>query len=625
MFQPVWISWNNYSTKYGFYEEPEDTIETIFLGSSRAITAFIPTELYRDFGICSYNLSTESQPVMASYYLTKEAYQKHSGTLKTVVFECFSMFGEDKNLALYQKAIDITQFPTKLQAVMDYPVDDKEKLFYLFPLFEYHSRWSSLTKDDFRKAEYHANLPTRGYLFVAKDFLDSKAFDGIPIPPVVLDENAKSAEFNPEALEYFEKLVDFCEEKDIKLVLTSTTNNWSADKHHAISFLAEKHGLDYIDFNEPSIFESLTYNLALDMYEANHTNYYGASKMTSYMGMYLKKECKATDRRGDLRFSFMENELRMFQDKVTDVVKLKETASLCSYLDQVRSKNNYTAFLMVKDSGVSGLDEATKESLAAMGFTGLKDLEVQEPYVAVLKEGEVVYERPKAGKKRVEETITYTGRLNSDLSYTLESGGYSSGNVASCKINGKEYAPNKRGINIVVYDTTLGELPEGAVADTAVFDTHVSNEREAGYQADLLADTKADGAHYTELSHRLKNLSLYNYRCKQAQEGKERITAKSNGDFKAFLKACNKEENCLIFLTEKNGEDFYRAVISGGTIIQEEKEADPFGPDLFGVYGFEKWSGGDGMKVTVYDTMLNRVIDSAFFDIGDKGGDMDES
>lgn len=34
LFQPVWLDWNNYNTLYGFYEEPENTIETVFLGSS---------------------------------------------------------------------------------------------------------------------------------------------------------------------------------------------------------------------------------------------------------------------------------------------------------------------------------------------------------------------------------------------------------------------------------------------------------------------------------------------------------------------------------------------------------------------------------------------------------------
>lgn len=38
LFQPKWLDWNNYYTVTGFYEEPDNTIETVFLGSSVVAT-----------------------------------------------------------------------------------------------------------------------------------------------------------------------------------------------------------------------------------------------------------------------------------------------------------------------------------------------------------------------------------------------------------------------------------------------------------------------------------------------------------------------------------------------------------------------------------------------------------
>ncbi|MCD8220930.1 MAG: hypothetical protein LUD07_01830 [Clostridiales bacterium] len=65
---PIWLDWNNYSTFQGFYKESENTIETVFLGPSSIVSAIIPAELYEDYGICSYNLGSEMQPMLASYY-----------------------------------------------------------------------------------------------------------------------------------------------------------------------------------------------------------------------------------------------------------------------------------------------------------------------------------------------------------------------------------------------------------------------------------------------------------------------------------------------------------------------------------------------------------------------------
>ena len=163
LLQPVWLGWNNYSTIQGFYDEPKNTIETIFLGSSRTITAFNPMELYDKYGICAYNMGTESQPIMASYYQMLEAYRLHPQTLKTVVLECTHLISGNESLATYQKAIDAMHFPTKYKAVNDYPIYNIQKKYYYIPFFEYHSRWSSMTRADFEKNNYNANNWSRGY------------------------------------------------------------------------------------------------------------------------------------------------------------------------------------------------------------------------------------------------------------------------------------------------------------------------------------------------------------------------------------------------------------------------------------------------------------------------------
>ncbi len=45
LVQPIWTEWNHYNTTYGFYEEPENTIETVFLGSSQCIRGFAPPRI----------------------------------------------------------------------------------------------------------------------------------------------------------------------------------------------------------------------------------------------------------------------------------------------------------------------------------------------------------------------------------------------------------------------------------------------------------------------------------------------------------------------------------------------------------------------------------------------------
>ena len=59
-----------------YYKFPKNTFDVTFLGASFVMYGIYPMELYRDYGIASYNLSTGNQTMEASYYLAKESIEK---------------------------------------------------------------------------------------------------------------------------------------------------------------------------------------------------------------------------------------------------------------------------------------------------------------------------------------------------------------------------------------------------------------------------------------------------------------------------------------------------------------------------------------------------------------------
>jgi len=188
-FQPVWKDWNHYDTIHGFYEEPNNTIETIFLGASITANGIIPMELYKDYGICSYNLGTQEQPMLASYYWLLEAYRIHKEALKTVVLDV-SMLRRSPHMAFYRKSIDAMHFSKiKYNAVKDYTKDFNETISYLIPLFSYHNRWLSLNKTDFQKAGYRPESCVRGYNFVTARYFNSSTYDVLEVSTYIEDAN----------------------------------------------------------------------------------------------------------------------------------------------------------------------------------------------------------------------------------------------------------------------------------------------------------------------------------------------------------------------------------------------------------------------------------------------------
>ena len=512
--RPIWFDWNNYNTTHAFYEEPDNTIETVFLGASITINGITPMELYEKQGICAYNLGTEQQPMLASYYWMEEAYRLHAGTLKTIVLDV-SMLRRTPEAAFYRKALDAMRFSkVKYHAVKDFAGNFKDMLSYLVPVFSYHDRWKTLTDIDFKELTYEVPKYTRGYNFITTRLLSTvDGYQEIELPEYGLGSKEEQTTLNEESLLYFERMVAFCKEHNLKLLLMKTpvVTSWSVSDHNAVGELAKKYGLSFLDFNSATYREAIGFNGAIDSMDGNHMNYSGAHKLTQWLGKYLIQECNNTDVRGQEKYQFLDAELADYKRNCISV-ELEQQTGVRKYLSELLSRNDYTIFIMVKDDAASSLSKRQKEGFTSMGLNELAKLTLRDSYLAVIENGTIVTEQViKQEEDQSEngaEPLTYTGHLPDGTAYTLTSGGLYMGNISSCVIGGTEYSTDQRGLNIVVYDQKLQK-----VVDSTYFDTCASAVRESPNPEQALADAAAQGKSYTELSATAQQLYLYNQAC----------------------------------------------------------------------------------------------------------------
>ncbi len=626
--QPIWTSWNNYNTTHGFYEEPENTIETIFLGSSVTVNGIIPMELYEDYGICAYNLGTEQQPMLASYYWVEETYRLHSETFSTVVLDV-SMLRKTPSEACYHKALDAMKLSeVKIRAVRDYSeLFDEETFINLIPLLSYHDRWKEVSEDDFTKSEDDVDVSTRGYHFVTTKRIDSvNSFTSVALPSVLVDEEADELELDTESLYYLKKMIEFCEEHDIQLVLTKApTTGWSSSAHNAVQKIADEYGLDFLDFNFDPYFSEIDFNYSYDTVDS-HMNYYGATKYTNWLGNYLVNECGNHDVRGDDKYAYMETELEEYQRNIAEI-SLNKITDPCDYISYLLSEGNYTIFISAKDSASSGLKQEQRDYFASIGLTELSELTYRASYLAVIEDGNIVvemsqrdpgapqeeetdesfvmndmehieeiYEAEKSGDDEENEeeevlTLNYNGKLSDGSKYEVISGGLYLGNKSSILINGTEYSGNSRGLNIVVYDNELEE-----VVDSVTFDTHASSVRSSQDYAERLEEIKTNEISSKDLSGTDLQLYLYDRAAELRKLTKYTVEEAGEDGLLTYLKAFWDEEGCVIFISAKEDAagsltddvrdalekmgltelaeletgDAYLAIISEGNVIEEE-------------------------------------------------------
>ncbi len=531
VMQPIWGDENYYPTR-GFYEVENNTIETIFLGASHARAGISPMELYETYGISSYDLSTDGQPAMAAYYWLQEAYRLHPETLDTVVLDTGMLF-EFPVMASYHKSIDPMRFSKiKIQAVRAYTDDFSDFLTNLFPLLSYHDRWQEITDEDFLKLNKEPRPYLRGYTLQTTQWVNSVTDESQLITPLlVVDEDEAPSETTVETVEisvgYVDQIVSFCEEKDLTLVLVAMPSEWNSGDHNAIQALADEYGIDFLDFNVDPYYSATDFDMASDVIVPSedesirsdlHANYYGAEKLTDYLGQYLIEECGNRDVRGDEKYAFMEDELEDY-NRYTVGIALGEIEDPAEYLSYLLEEEDYEIFLSVKEDAAYSLAEEQRDYFASIGLTELADLGYRDSYLAVIDDGEVLTEERLAydeddAEEQAEEldetrTVTVEGKLGNRVSYLLSSCGGPSdaGAVSSCVIDGTENSKNKRGLNIVVYDKKLR-----CVVDTVTFDTHASATRKPVYVEAALARDLEDGVSYDDLSSAEKRLYDYHMR-----------------------------------------------------------------------------------------------------------------
>ena len=79
-----------------YYRYPKNTFDVTFLGASLVLYGIYPMELYRDYGIAAYNLSTGNQSLEASYYLAKESIEKDHPSL--IVLDCSRAWDDEESM-----------------------------------------------------------------------------------------------------------------------------------------------------------------------------------------------------------------------------------------------------------------------------------------------------------------------------------------------------------------------------------------------------------------------------------------------------------------------------------------------------------------------------------------------
>ena len=295
--------------------------DVVFLGNSHAIYGVYPLELWRDYGIASYNLSSFGSTMAVNYWTARLMIE--SAQPKLVVIDVDEISRADKapksngDLHIALDAYPLT--PTKISAIEDLMNNSEEinsdgnryvdiRWEYYFKLRKYHDRFGELTADDF--------FPSREILRGAMMMIDVAD----PVDYDIIDER-QAWDQGGWGYEYLRMLIELCQSRGIDVLLTHVpfpASEQSQEEANAVRYMLGEYGIQMIDMvNIDGIAD-----YQVDSYDqVSHLNPSGARKVTDFLGEYIVGHYDIPDHRGEAEYAVWDADYDAYRNDKLDILR----------------------------------------------------------------------------------------------------------------------------------------------------------------------------------------------------------------------------------------------------------------------------------------------------------------
>lgn len=277
--------------------------DVLFAGDSLIVNGIFPMEMWKDYGIASYNMSSYGNTMAVTYWTIMNALDYAKPDLIVVgvkdVEKSYKLSGSSSDMHTAFDCYPLSR--TKIRAIEDlmddpYAEDDDGNRYadmkweYYFTLGKYHGRWNEIGEGDFR---YELNSQKGGEMAVG--VADYKDYE--------LLEEWEADEESGWGYVYLRRIIEECRSRDVEVLLVHLPYPASANAQRAgntVQNIADEYGIDYIDF--VSLDQVVDYSV--DCYDANsHLNPSGARKVSDYLGRYIADHYSVPDRRGTAEYA----------------------------------------------------------------------------------------------------------------------------------------------------------------------------------------------------------------------------------------------------------------------------------------------------------------------------------
>ncbi len=289
----------------------DDTVDVAFFGPSSVYCAVNPAVIWQDAGIASFNASISGMDSHVAPVYVRELCKTQSPkvvVMSSILFtiDYYAVQGNIyRNTILLGNSREYVDVVNRIVPDNDQTGGDIRDYWLRWPII--HGRYKELKKNDFvpvRAYEY-----ALGYVY-SNDFHYVAELGADSVDP---DLYEPIGEHNKE---FVDELVDLSQEYGFKLLFLNLPWSMSAEQRGVVNG-AEKYldevGVEHVDLNY--FVAEMGLDLATEYGDGVHAMTAGATKISYYIGDYLREKYDLADHRGDERYAVYEKSYELFEHK----------------------------------------------------------------------------------------------------------------------------------------------------------------------------------------------------------------------------------------------------------------------------------------------------------------------
>ena len=295
----------SYSMIKGFYEEEENSLDAVFIGSSTTYADWNPIIAWENYGITGFSLTSPAQPFSAQEELCKEARKTQPDAIYVFNLVPICEYFDEDEVYGFHVLLDYMPFSFNKLAIAHAMCKGtdmtlEESMEFYVPFIRYHDQWTSWDGEKYNK-------PFDGFKGVPHYVKYFRGRYNLTDMLYYTEEAAKFSKDTQKIKDAVNSLTAYLKEENVKaFFITSPTVGKDEEVYKTINAaeeLVKEAGFTVIDFQNTNTLDELDIRLNEDFYNHNHLNIHGAIKSTSYISEYMIETYGLKDKRNDKSYT----------------------------------------------------------------------------------------------------------------------------------------------------------------------------------------------------------------------------------------------------------------------------------------------------------------------------------